>query len=352
MTIHQALDNLLALGGSDLLISLGSTPRIRRDGRLEPLDGSPLTAEVIEEMVRGLLDEAQWRELADRRHVDFALTWRGRVRIRGNAYFQRGTLAAAFRLLPLDIPTFEELGVPESVYKLVDRHQGLILVTGATGAGKSTTQAAMIDFINRNRPCHIVTVEDPIEYVHEHRQAIVDQRQVGIDTPSFVDALRAVFREDPDVVLIGEMRDLETMASALSIAETGHLVLATLHTNDASQAVDRILDAFPPGQAQQARIQLSSCLAGVIYQQLLPAVGGGRVAAFEILIANSAVRSLIKEGKTNQLRNVMQTSLREGSQTLERSLNQLLHSGLVTERDAIARSLYPQEIDARLTAQG
>ena len=346
MTIEDALDRLLELGGSDLLISCGSPPRLRRDGRLEPLDGVPLTPAVVEPMVRALLDDSQWQELHSRRTVDFAFTWRERIRIRGNAYFQRGSLAAAFRMLPLRIPSFEELGVPESVYRLVDRHQGLILVTGPTGSGKSTTLAAIIDYVNRNRPCHIVTVEDPIEYVHQHQMAIVDQRQVGIDTPSFVEALRAVFREDPDVVLIGEMRDLETMASALSIAETGHLVLATVHTNDASQAVDRILDAFPTGQAQQARVQLAACLAGVIYQQLLPAVGGGRVAAFEILIATSAVRSLIKEGKTNQIRNVMQTSLRDGSQTLERSLSELLHSGVVTERDARSRSLYPQEIGA------
>jgi twitching motility protein PilT len=344
MTIDQALDRLLELGGSDLLISCGSPPRLRRDGRLEALNGSPLTPAGLEPMVRGLLDDAQWHELQARRNVDFAFTWREQVRIRGNAYFQRGSLAAAFRMLPLTIPSFDELGVPESVYRLIDRHQGLILVTGPTGSGKSTTQAAMIDYVNRNRPCHIVTVEDPIEYVHQHQVAIVDQRQVGIDTPSFAEALRAVFREDPDVVLIGEMRDLETMASALSIAETGHLVLATVHTNDAAQAVDRILDAFPAGQVQQARVQLAACLAGVIYQQLLPAVGGGRVAAFEILIATSAVRSLIKEGKTNQIRNVMQTSLREGSQTLERSLSELLQSGVVTERDARARSLYPQEI--------
>jgi twitching motility protein PilT len=346
MTIEQALDRLLEVGGSDLLISCGSPPRLRRDGRLEPLNGGLLTPASVEPMVRGLLDDTQWQELQVRRNVDFAFTWRERVRIRGNAYFQRGSLAAAFRMLPLRIPSFEELGVPESVYKLIDRHQGLILVTGPTGSGKSTTLAAMIDYVNRNRPCHIVTVEDPIEYVHQHQAALVDQRQVGIDTPSFVEALRAVFREDPDVVLIGEMRDLETMASALSIAETGHLVLATVHTNDASQAVDRILDAFPTGQVQQARVQLAACLAGVIYQQLLPAVGGGRVAAFELLIATSAVRSLVKEGKTNQIRNVMQTSLREGSQTLERSLSELLHSGVVSERDARSRSLYPQEIGA------
>jgi twitching motility protein PilT len=344
MTIEEGLDRLLALAGSDLLITCGSPPRMRRDGVLEALNGAPLTASDIETMVRALLDDGQWQELHARRNTDFAFTWRDRVRIRGNVYFQRGSIAAAFRMLPLQIPTFEALGVPESVYRLLDRHQGLILVSGPTGSGKSTTQASMIDYINRTRPCHVVTVEDPIEYVHRHQVAIVDQRQVGMDTPSFVDALRAIFREDPDVVLIGEMRDLETMAAALSIAETGHLVLATVHTNDASQAVDRILDAFPTGQAQQARVQLAACLTGVVYQQLLPAAGGGRVAAFEILVANPAVRALIKEGKTNQIRNIVLTSLREGSQTLERSLNELLKGGLISERDARARSLYPSEI--------
>jgi len=344
MTIEEALDRLLDRSGSDLLISRGSPPRLRKDGRLEPVNSLPLTPGAVEQMVRALLDDGQWEELEARRNVDFAFTWRDRVRIRGNAYFQRGSLAAAFRMLPLRIPTFEELGVPDAVRMLADRHQGLILVTGRGGSGKSTTQAAMIDYINRHRPCHIVTVEDPIEYVHQHRAAVVDQREVGADTPSFAEALRAVFREDPDVVLVGEMRDLETMAAALSIAETGQLVLATVHSNDASQAVDRILDAFPTGQVQQARAQLSACLAGVIYQQLLPAVGGGRVAAFEVLIANLAVRSLIKESKTNQLRNVMATGVRDGSQTLERSLTELVQSGRVSEWEARSRSLYPQEI--------
>ena len=344
MTIEEALDRLIDRGGSDLLISCGSPPRLRKDGRLEPVNSLPLTAGAIEQMVRTLLDDAQWEELQTSRNVDFAFTWRDRVRIRGNGYFQRGSLAAAFRMLPLRIPTFEELGVPDVVRTLADRQQGLVLVTGRGGSGKSTTQAAMIDYINRHRPCHIVTVEDPIEYVHQHRAAVVDQRQVGVDTPSFAEALRAVFREDPDVVLVGEMRDLETIAAALSIAETGQLVLATLHTNDASQAVDRILDAFPNGQAQQARAQLSACLAGVIYQQLLPAVNGGRVAAFEVLIANPAVRSLIKENKTNQLRNVMVTGVRDGSQTLERSLSELVQRGRVTEWDARSLAVYPQEI--------
>jgi len=217
-------------------------------------------------------------------------------------------------------------------------------VTGPTGSGKSTTQAAMVDYINKTRPYHIITFEDPIEYIHKHRLSIVDQRQVGDDTPTFAAGLRAVFREDPDVIQIGEMRDLDTMSTALTIAETGHLVLATLHTNDAPQAINRIVDSFMGAQQQQIRVQLAGCLAGVIYQQLIPAVGGGRVAAFEVLIANVAVRSMIKEGKADQIRNVLQTNLREGSQTLERSLNQLLRAGMITEGDARAHSLYPAEI--------
>jgi twitching motility protein PilT len=346
MTIDHALNRLLEAGGSDIVISGGSPARMRKDGKLEPLDpeAPPLSPTETEKIVREVLNSHQWSELETQRHVDFAFTWREHARIRGNAYFQRGSLAVAFRLLPLAIPTFEQLGLPEAVHKLLARRQGLILVTGPTGSGKSTTQAAMIDHLNRTRPYHIITIEDPIEYVHKHRSAIVDQRQVGVDTPTFADGLRGVFREDPDVVLIGEMRDLETISAALTVAETGHLVLATLHTNDAPQAIDRIVDSFVGAQQQQIRVQLAACLAGVIYQQLLPAAGGGRVAAFELLMANVAVRSMIKEGKTDQLRSLLQTGIREGSQTLERSLNQLLRAGLVSERDARAHSLYPDEI--------
>ncbi len=347
MTLADALDQLLALAGSDLLLSCGTAPRVRRDGNLEKLpDAEPLTPALAERMLREILDPPRWHELDLHRHVDFAFTWRGQVRMRANVFYQRGSLSACFRLLPLLIPTFEQLGVPEAVYRLIARHQGLVLVTGPTGSGKSTTQAAMVDYLNRTRACHIVTIEDPIEYVHRHQLAVVDQRQVGVDVQTFAEALRAVYREDPDVVLIGEMRDLETIAAALTIAETGHLVLATLHTNDSSQAIDRVLDGFPPGQQQQVRIQLAACLAGIVYQQLLPAVGGGRVAGFEVLVANSAIRALIKENKTNQIRNVLQNSARDGSQTLEHSLSQLLASGLVSDRDARARSLYPQEIVA------
>jgi twitching motility protein PilT len=345
-SIQDLLDRILELAASDLLLSCGSSPRIRKDGRVEVLDSDEpaLTPVDMERLLRALLQPGDWKQLQKRRQVDFAFTWRDMARIRGNAYYQRDSLAAAFRLLPLEIPGFELLGMPEAVHRLLERHQGLILVTGPTGSGKSTSQAAMVDHLNKTRPYHIITFEDPIEYVHKHRMAIVDQRQVGEDTPSFAEGLRSVFREDPDVVLIGEMRDLDTISNALTIAETGHLVLATLHTNDAPQAINRIVDSFMGAQQQQIRVQLAGCLAGVIYQQLLPAVGGGRVAAFEVLIANVAVRSMIKEGKIDQLRSVLQTGLREGSQTLERSLNQLLRAGLISEREARGHSLYPADI--------
>ena len=346
MTLHDAFERMIAVHASDLLLSCGSPPRIRKDGRLQLLtpDEPVLEPEDTERLVKEVLAPADWKALQKRRQVDFAFTWQNTARIRANAYYQRDSVAAAFRLLPLEIPGFDQLGMPESIHWLMERQHGLILVTGPTGSGKSTTQAAMVDHINKTRPYHIITFEDPIEYIHKHRLSIVDQRQVGDDTPTFAEGLRSAFREDPDVVLIGEMRDLDTMSTALTIAETGHLVFATLHTNDAPQAINRILDSFIGAQQQQVRLQLAGCLAGVIYQQLVPAIGGGRVAAYEVLIANTAVRSMIKDGKTDQIRNVLQTSLREGSQTLERSLNQLLRAGVITERDARARSLYPQEI--------
>jgi len=345
-SIDDVVERLIQLQASDLLLSCGSPPRIRRDGRLELLDpeAPPLTPADTERLLREVLQPADGKILHMRRQVDFAFTWRDRARIRGNAYYQRDSLAAAFRLLPLEIPGFDLLGLPESVHKLIQRQQGLVLVTGPTGCGKSTTLAAILDHINKTRPYHIITFEDPIEYIHKHRLSIVDQRQVGDDTPSFAEGLRSAFREDPDVVLIGEMRDLETISSALTMAETGHLVFATLHTNDAPQAINRIVDSYVGAQQQQVRVQLAACLAGVIYQQLIPAVGGGRVAAFEVLVANVAVRSMIKDGKTDQIRTVLQTGLREGSQTIERSLNGLLRAGMITERDARSYSLYPAEI--------
>jgi twitching motility protein PilT len=339
MTIDQALDRLLTLGGSDLLVSFGTAPRVRRDGRLEALDGEALTPDAIERMLRGLLDDCQWKELAERRHVDFAFTWRDQVRIRGNAYFQRGSLAAAFRMLPLDIPTFDELGVPESIYKLVDRHQGLILVTGATGSGKSTTQAAMIDYINDRSAQHIMTVEDPVEFVHEDKKSLINQRELGTDTLSFANALKFVLRQDPDVILIGEMRDLETIALAITAAETGHLVFGTLHTTDAVQTVDRIIDVFPIYQQQQVRMQMSVNLVGVISQTLVKRPdGNGRVAAFETLVAIPSVRNLIREAKTHQIASMIQTGSRQGMMTLDQSLANLVKNKQVTFEDALAKA--------------
>jgi twitching motility protein PilT len=342
--IEPFLESLTLRAGSDLLLQAGNPPTIRVDGGLVRLDGPPLTAERTHQILTELLHPSQLRTMEEDRQLDFALGWRDGIRLRANAFYQRGVISIAFRLLPRQIPTFLDLGLPDIVHQFVELPRGLVMVTGPTGSGKSTTLAAMIESINQRRPCHIITIEDPIEYVHRNAKAVVEQREVGRDATSFDAALRSIFREDPDVVLIGEMRDYETIASAITIAETGHLVLATLHTNDSAQAIDRIVDVFPSEAQQQVRVQLANSLAGIIYQQLLPALPGGRVAAFEILVASNAIKNLIKEGKTNQIRNILQTNLRDGMQTLERSLGQLHQNGMVALEEARARSLYPDEI--------
>jgi twitching motility protein PilT len=342
--IEPFLELLTKRAGSDLLLQAGSPPTIRVDGGLVRLDAPPLTAERTRQILTELLHGSQLRTMEENRQLDFALAWRDGIRLRANAFYQRDAISIAFRLLPRDIPTFLDLGLPDIVHYFVELPRGLVLVTGPTGSGKSTTLAAMIESINQRRACHIITIEDPIEYVHRNAQALVEQREVGRDATSFDAALRSVFREDPDVVLIGEMRDYETIASAITIAETGHLVLATLHTNDSAQAIDRIVDVFPSEGQQQIRVQLANSLAGIIYQQLLPALPGGRVAGFEVLVASTAIKNLIKEGKTNQIRNILQTNLRDGMQTLERSLGQLHQNGMVGLEEARARSMYPDEI--------
>jgi twitching motility protein PilT len=281
------------------------------------------------------------------RQLDFAFSWRTHSRFRANAYFQRGEPALALRLIPAEIPAPEHLGLPEVCQRLVGLPHGLVLVTGPTGSGKSTSLAAMVQHISRTRPCHILTIEDPVEYLHDSNVALVNQREVGDDCTSFAQALRAALREDPDVVLVGELRDLETISLTLTLAETGHLVFGTLHTNDASQTVDRIIDVFPTDQQAQVRTQLSMSLAAVIAQRLIPRIGGGRVAAFEVLTATSAVSNLIREAKSRQLRNVIATSSREGMQLLEQSLTRLVSEGLVTLEDAKAISVYPDEIVQR-----
>jgi len=343
--VEQLLEALWQQKGSDLLLTPGSAPLLRVDGRLERLgEAAPLTPADTEAMLLVLLSDKQAAEFERRREVDLSFSWRDRARFRVNGFRQRGSVAVALRLIPYDLPDLDRLGVPATAQAWSDLPQGLVLVTGPTGSGKSTTLAAMVDRINSTRPCHILTIEDPIEYVHRHKVAAVNQREVGTDTDSFPVALRSALREDPDVLLVGEMRDLETIQTALTIAETGHLVLATLHTNDTAQALDRVVDVFPGDQQSQIRVQLATVLTGIIYQRLLPRVDGGRVAAHEVLVATPAVRNMIREGKTRQLRNILTTASREGMQTLEQSLSALVTAGAVSYDIAAGASLFPQEI--------
>jgi twitching motility protein PilT len=349
------VDGLLAelwqAGGTDLLLTVGMPPQIRVHGELTDVPGRPaLTGQDTDALLAELLDADQHETWKTVQEYDFAFSWRTDARVRGNAFTQRGSTTVALRMIPMTVPTMEQLGLPPALSDFARRHQGLVLVTGPTGSGKSTTLAAVVDRINTERACHILTVEDPIEYVHRHKRAAVNQREVGADTPSFPHALRAALREDPDVLLVGEMRDLESIRFALTIAETGHLVLATLHTNDTAQSLARIIDVFPAEQQAQVRVQLAAALTGIVYQRLLPRVGGGLVAAYEVLVANSAVRNLVKEGKTNQLRNSLVTGQREGMVTFEQSLSALVRGGWVTYEDAVARSLYPQDVQPRLRA--
>ena len=342
--IEQYLTVLALHNATDLHLTAGAPPLLRIDGKLTPIDQPPLTADEVATLVLGLLDP----ELAERFHrekeIDFSFSWREEIRFRANVFRQQGTVALALRAIPFEIPNFEQLGLPPIMEYFAGLRQGLLLVTGPTGSGKSTTQASVIDFINRNRECHILTIEDPIEYVHLHQRSAVNQREVGVDTDSFERALRSALREDPDVMLVGEMRDAETMQFALTIAETGHLVFATLHTNDAATALDRIVDVFPADRQSQIRVQLAASLAGVVSQRLIPRVGGGMVAAFEVIVATNPIRNLIRDGKTHQLRNIVATHMRDGMQTMEAAMNAFIESGVVTNEDAVDRSLYPREL--------
>jgi twitching motility protein PilT len=350
--VDQLLDELWMAGGTDLLLTVGMPPQIRLHGELTSAPGrSVLAPEDTEAMLGELLSTEQSEVFAEGHEFDFSFSWRDNARIRGNAFRQRGYTAIALRMIPRDIPTMAQLGLPTVLGEFTRIHQGLVLVTGPTGSGKSTTLASMIDEINTQRACHIITVEDPIEYMHEHKRAAVNQREVGTDTASFPDALRSALREDPDVLLVGEMRDLESIRFALTIAETGHLVFATLHTNDTAQSLARIIDVFPAEQQAQIRVQLSAALTGIVYQRLLPRVGGGLIAAYEVLVADSAVRNLIKEGKTHQLRNSLLTGQKDGMVTFEQSLSGLVQAGEVTYDDAVARSLYPKDVELRPRAR-
>jgi len=342
----RMLERLWDASGTDLLLTPGVAPMMRIDGELTRVQDMPLqTGEENARLLEELLTPEQLEILGTGREVDFSFTWRDQARLRGNAFRTKGLPALSLRLIPHAIPTLQDLGVPETIERFAQLRQGLVLVTGPTGSGKSTTLAAVIERINQTRACHIITIEDPIEYVYEHKMAAVDQREVGSDTESFPQALRSALREDPDVLLVGEMRDLESIQFALTIAETGHLVFATLHTNDTAQALDRIVDVFPSDRQAQIRVQLANALTGIVYQRLMPRPGGGLVAAFEVLVASSAVRNLVKEGKTNQLRNVVSTRQLDGMQTLESSLSALVAEGKVSYDDACLVSLYPKEIE-------
>lgn len=333
--IEILLEEVIKKKASDLHLQVGLPPVLRIDGTLVQLtEHEVLTEESIEALVFSVMDEDQKKILIKDKEFDFSFAFGDVARFRVNAFHERSNIAVALRLIPSQILTIEQLGLPPIINKFADYPRGLVLVTGPTGSGKSTTLASIIDKINRERPSHIITIEDPIEYTHRSIQSLIAQREVHYDTYSFGVALRSALREDPDVVLIGEMRDLETISAAITIAETGHLVFATLHTNSASQTVDRMIDVFPPHQQPQIRTELSNILMAVCSQRLIPTIGGGRIAAAEVLIATPAVRNIIREGKSHQLEAVIQTGAQYGMQGMDKTLSQLVHQGTISYDEA------------------
>lgn len=344
--IEILLEEVIKKKGSDLHLQVGLPPMLRVDGALLPAPGTEaLTEEAVEALIFAILDEDQKQILLKDKEFDFSFAFGDLGRFRVNAFHERGNLAAALRLIPNEIMTIEQLGLPAIVNKFADYPRGLVLVTGPTGSGKSTTLAAMIHKINAERAHHIVTIEDPIEFTHKSNKSVIVQREVHYDTYSFSAALRSSLRQDPDVVLIGEMRDLETIAAAITIAETGHLVFATLHTNSASQSIDRMIDVFPPHQQPQIRAQLANILQAIVSQRLIPAIGGGRIASAEILVATPAVRNIIREGKSHQLEAVIQTGAEFGMQSMDKTLVQLIHNGTITYDEARNYAVDLDELD-------
>ena len=344
--IEILLDEVIKKKASDLHLQVGLPPMLRIDGSLLPVNtAESLTEESIESLIFAILDEDQKQILLKDKEFDFSFAFGDLGRFRVNAFHERGNLAAALRLIPNEITTIEQLGLPEIVNKFAEFPRGLVLVTGPTGSGKSTSLAALIHKINTEQSKHIITIEDPIEFTHKSKKSVIVQREVHYDTYSFSAALRSALRQDPDVVLLGEMRDLETIASAITMAETGHLVYATLHTNSASQSIDRMIDVFPPHQQPQIRAQLSNILMAIVSQRLVPSIGGGRVAAAEILIANPAVRNIIREGKSHQLEAVIQTGAEFGMQSMDKQLVTLVHAGTITYDEARNFAVDIDELD-------
>ncbi len=352
--LYQLLQTMIEKGASDLHITTGTPPQIRVDGDLVPLNLPPLSPAETKQLIYSVLTDAQKHKFEEENELDFSFGLKGLSRFRANVFSQRGAVAAAIRTIPFKIQTFDELGLPQVVRDLVRKPRGLILVTGPTGSGKSTTLATMVDTVNNERREHIVTIEDPIEFLHPHKKCVVNQREVNSDTRSFKAALKYILRQDPDVVLIGEMRDLETIEAALTIAETGHLTLATLHTNSCVQTINRIIDVFPPFQQSQVRAQLSFVLEGVLCQQLMSkASGHGRALALEIMVPNPAIRNLIREDKVHQIYSMMQTGQSKyGMQTMNQSLVELVQKRLITYDDAINRSSNTEELIGMLGRAG
>jgi twitching motility protein PilT len=353
LSLRILLKTMIEQKASDLHITVGSPPQLRIDGNLVPLKTQALNPTDTQRLCYSVLTNEQRAKFLKEYELDLSFGLRDLARFRANLFMQRGAVSAAFRQIPFEIRALEDLGVPQALSKLVQRSQGLILVTGPTGSGKSTTLASMVDLINRDQRGHIITIEDPIEFLHHHKGCLVNQRELGTDTLSFKSALKYVLRQDPDVVLIGEMRDLETIEAALTISETGHLALATLHTNSAAQTINRILDVFPAHQQGQVRQVLSFVLEGILSQQLIPKIGGGRALATELLIANQAIRNLIREDKIHQVYSHMQVGQsRYGMQTMNQSLSDLVNRGVIMPEEAARRSPEPDELKTMIRGAG
>jgi twitching motility protein PilT len=345
-SLYDLLKMMVEMKGSDLHITTGSSPRLRIDAKLVPIDHPALSPADTKALCYSVLTDAQKHRFEENNELDLSFAIKGISRFRANIFMQRGAVAGAFRLIPFEIKSFKDLGLPEIMNEILKKSSGLVLVTGPTGCGKSTTLAAMVDRINSEKSAHIITVEDPIEYLHLHKKCLINQREVTTDTKSFKDALRYILRQDPDVVLIGEMRDLETIEAALTVSETGHLTLATLHTNSAAQTINRIIDVFPPHQQEQIRAQLSMVLEGILAQQLIPKKSGqGRILALELLIPNPAIRNLIREDKVHQIYSMMQTGQAKfAMQTMNQSLFELYTKNLISFDDAVGRAYLPEEL--------